>query len=57
MILSIQCRLFFDDDKNKVKIQKCSGALLMIFRTGSVLIVEKCNMIVLNKCICLLKIY
>jgi len=48
----IQCRVFFDDYDNisneisKTNVGKVS---FMIFRTGSVLIVGKCNMIVLNK--------
>ena len=48
----IQCRLFFDEldnissDNTEINGGKVS---FMIFRTGSVLIVGKCNMIVLNK--------
>ena len=48
----IQCRLFFDDTDtiSSENTEKCSGKVsFMIFRTGSVLIVGKCNMIVLNK--------
>tara|TARA_E500000178_G_scaffold339974_1_gene382134 strand:- start:1032 stop:2057 length:1026 start_codon:yes stop_codon:yes gene_type:complete len=48
----IQCRIFFDDLDNISceNAEECSGKVsFMIFRTGSVLIVGKCNMIVLNK--------
>ena len=48
----IQCRVFFDDSDNISceNTEKCSGKVsFMVFRTGSVLIVGKCNMIVLNK--------
>ena len=46
----IQCRIFFDKNNNLLNV-KCDGGRVsfMIFRTGSVLIVGKCDMVVLNK--------
>ncbi len=45
----IQSRIFFDDDNNLCNAPNKGKVSFMIFRTGSVLIVGKCNMIVLNK--------
>ena len=46
----IQCRIFFDKDYNLLNEESDGGRVsFMIFRTGSVLIVGKCDMIVLNK--------
>lgn len=45
----IQSRIFFDDDNNLCNTPNKGKVSFMIFRTGSVLIVGKCNMIVLNK--------
>lgn len=46
----IQCRIFFDKNNNILNVKSDGGRVsFMIFRTGSVLIVGKCDMIVLNK--------
>ena len=45
----IQSRIFFDDNDNLSNDPNKGKVSFMIFRTGSVLIVGKCNMIILNK--------
>ena len=47
----IQCRIFFDGSDNishDCALENYGKVSFMIFRTGSVLIVGKCNMVVLN---------
>ena len=45
----IQCRIFFDKNNNLSNTNGEGRVSFMIFRTGSILIVGKCDMVVLNK--------